>query len=138
MAYKKKGHEREYMRAYMQHRRSRNDDKHKEIHNAKLTKHRADMKAKAIESKGSVCSVCGCTFDAVCFDFHHEDHTQKDFAVSAILYKSWNEIQSEIEKCVLVCSNCHRVLHKDDSYSHLTNKSAPGEVSQYSLFQGAV
>ena len=49
----------------------------------------------------------------VCLDFHHEDPTQKEVNVSRISNDSMSieSIKREIEKCIVVCSNCHRKLH---------------------------
>lgn len=58
---------------------------------------------------------CGCKLcsekESVCLEFHHLDSTQKDFEVSASRTRSWVKIQAEIEKCVVLCSNCHRKVH---------------------------
>lgn len=51
--------------------------------------------------------------ESVCLDFHHMDESKKDFNLSEILILgySWKRIQEEIDKCICVCSNCHRKLH---------------------------
>lgn len=67
-----------------------------------------------INYKGGVCSRCGITLQAshyCIFDFHHRDSLEKEFEASKLKYKSWNIIKSELEKCDLVCSNCHRLIH---------------------------
>ena len=45
-------------------------------------------------------------------EFHHVDPKQKDFHISKNMNKSWYKIKNEIEKCILVCANCHRELHE--------------------------
>ena len=49
-------------------------------------------------------------------DFHHRDPKEKDFNVGDALYyyKNKNKILKEIEKCDVLCSNCHRKLHWDE------------------------
>lgn len=45
-------------------------------------------------------------------DFHHINPDEKDTEVSALVYKSSKaKILKEIEKCIVLCSNCHRDLH---------------------------
>jgi hypothetical protein len=44
-------------------------------------------------------------------DFHHIDPKQKDFNISDSMGISINNIKKEIEKCVILCSNCHRDFH---------------------------
>jgi hypothetical protein len=52
---------------------------------------------------------CACgERDIACLDFHHVGEG-KEGNVSTI--SSWNKMVAEIEKCVVVCANCHRKLH---------------------------
>lgn len=59
--------------------------------------------------KGCTC----CPERAVCcLDFHHLDSSKKDMDVSFLMRaKSSQRLIAEIQKCVLVCSNCHRKIH---------------------------
>lgn len=45
--------------------------------------------------------------------FHHKDPTEKDFEVSKAVSKGMNKqkILREIEKCDVLCANCHMELH---------------------------
>ena len=45
------------------------------------------------------------------FDFHHVDPLQKDFTISQRM-TSFEAIQRELDKCVLLCSRCHREVHE--------------------------
>ena len=45
-------------------------------------------------------------------EFHHLDPTKKDFSISHLKRFTFNQIvTSELDKCILVCSNCHREIH---------------------------
>lgn len=44
------------------------------------------------------------------YDFHHKDPTQKDFAISQTS-KSLEKLKSELDKCIVLCANCHRREH---------------------------
>jgi len=59
------------------------------------------------------CSRCGFDKDAVALDFHHTDNS-KDVNVSAMVsrHRSLERVFAEIAKCVVLCSNCHRIMHK--------------------------
>lgn len=48
-----------------------------------------------------------------CLDFHHLDPTAKDISVSHVARRGWSRerILKELEKCQILCSNCHRKLH---------------------------
>lgn len=61
------------------------------------------------------CIRCG-ESDYACLDFHHIDPASKDFAIGSILDKGWRKerIMKEIDKCIVLCSNCHRKHHRDE------------------------
>ena len=59
------------------------------------------------------CEVCG-EGRAVCLDFHHKDPSQKCFGLRLAPSKTWTQIKAEIPKCILICANCHRILHAEE------------------------
>lgn len=73
-------------------------------------------KERAIEIKGGACSICGYCRCYKALEFHHKD--EKTYDISKLLKKSWKlnekKILQELDKCMLVCSNCHREIHSDD------------------------
>lgn len=75
-----------------------------------------ELKAKFITSKGGKCRDCKLTYDgtnACVFDFHHTDPDTKDFNLSmgTLNRISQSLMETELEKCELLCSNCHRIEH---------------------------
>ena len=61
--------------------------------------------------KDKSCTKCG-ESDIACLDWHHTDPTKKEGSVSFLLSNNSKKmILEEIEKCVCLCSNCHRKLH---------------------------
>ncbi|AMO42802.1 HNH endonuclease [Cyanophage S-RIM50] len=58
------------------------------------------------------CIECG-EADPVVIDFHHLDATEKEDGVSRLIWNnsSLDKIKTEIDKCVCLCSNCHRRVH---------------------------
>ena len=75
---------------------------------------RKNLKQRALALFGSKCCVCSYDRCAAALEFHHLDPAQKDFSISQAYAnpKKWDTIVSELEKCVLVCSNCHREIHQ--------------------------
>jgi 5-methylcytosine-specific restriction endonuclease McrA len=70
------------------------------------------LKQKALEYKGNKCQVCGYKKYSGALDFHHLDPKQKDFGIGYKGYtRSWKKVQEELDKCILVCSNCHQEIH---------------------------
>jgi hypothetical protein len=70
------------------------------------------MKLWALEYKGNKCEKCGYNKDISALEFHHLDPSQKDFNISSRnLSSDWNVIKTEVDKCIVVCANCHREIH---------------------------
>lgn len=77
-----------------------------------VTNRRRKLKQLSIEYMGGCCSVCGYEKYQGALEFHHLDPNEKDFAISEKGYtKSFEKIKEELDKCILVCSNCHREIH---------------------------
>lgn len=71
---------------------------------------RQHAKERLVQAFGSKCAICGLMDDAIVYDFHHKDPSQKDFQISG-LCRSWKTLVIEAQKCVMLCSHCHRKLH---------------------------
>lgn len=64
------------------------------------------------EAKNVPCYRCKQTFPTCCMDFHHLDPTQKDGMVSKLMKTgTYKSLQEEMDKCVVMCANCHRIEH---------------------------
>lgn len=75
-----------------------------------------DVKIKMINHKGGSCERCGLNINDThysVFDFHHKNPEEKDINFDKIKYQKWEKIEKEIEKCKLLCSNCHRIEHAE-------------------------
>lgn len=75
-------------------------------------KRRNENQLKMKELKNELkCCVCG-ENEPACLDFHHTDPSEKEYTISTIVHThSWEKIVNEINKCVVLCSNCHRKVH---------------------------
>jgi hypothetical protein len=75
------------------------------------------LREKLIVLKGGKCTVCGVEYNgknACIFDFHHL--RDKKFGINKcnLGRYSLDNVMKELEKCVLRCSNCHRMTHSDE------------------------
>jgi predicted HNH restriction endonuclease len=70
-----------------------------------------ERKQEAINYKGGKCQLCGYDKYKGALEFHHIDPTKKDFALSAGRLTSLEKLKPELDKCVLLCANCHREVH---------------------------
>ena len=71
---------------------------------------RKRTKIALVEYKGGKCCVCGYNKCIEALEFHHLDPSQKDFQISGNS-KSFEHLKQEVDKCILVCSNCHKEIH---------------------------
>lgn len=73
---------------------------------------RKNIKKWALEYKGGKCHCCNYSKCADALEFHHKNPNEKDFSISDREIKlDWELIKKELDKCILVCSNCHREIH---------------------------
>ena len=73
-------------------------------------------KFKAIKKLGGKCERCG-EDNFFKMDFHHIESDSKENNFNDIKYLKWSTIEKEIDKCGLLCKNCHMELHYNDSNS---------------------
>lgn len=79
-----------------------------------VQKNREKIKEKAIEYKGGCCERCGYNKCNTALEFHHIDPLEKDFAIGdGGNTRGWERVRKEIDKCILVCANCHREIHME-------------------------
>lgn len=89
---------------------------HEPIYCSKKCKNKATVdsmrhrrKQDAVNYLGGKCSVCGYNKCLGALDFHHVNPDEKDFALSG--KTKWEDMKKELDKCVLLCANCHREHH---------------------------
>ena len=69
-------------------------------------------KIHAVNSFGGKCQICDYNKCVEALEFHHIDETGKEASPSYIIMRwAWERVKRELEKCVLVCANCHREIH---------------------------
>lgn len=77
-------------------------------------------KIDVVKHFGGKCCVCGYDRCINALEFHHVENKQESPSY-VIMRWSWERAKKELEKCVLVCSNCHREIH----YKVLDEKLVP-------------
>lgn len=101
------------LREYQREANKRRSECSKQKRRDHLNRIRSD-KRKLIESykDDKSCKYCD-ECENACLEFHHLNPNEKDFQISRAVSsgKTWEEILIEIEKCDIVCSNCHKKIH---------------------------
>ena len=98
-------------------------------------------KLDAIIQKGGKCEVCGYSKNISALDFHHIDPSTKLFQIDARTFANTNldALQVEIDKCSLLCANCHREMHHQDleiallSFEQIDKKSFSNVKDKFSI-----
>ena len=78
--------------------------------NANSAERSRKLKRKAIEYKGGKCQHCGYDRYDGALQFHHNDPAEKDLRISSSR-RTFDKIKKELDKCTLLCSNCHSEEH---------------------------
>lgn len=83
----------------------------KKCHNSRSVQRFRNNKIKAVKYLGGKCLKCGYDKCAGSLHFHHRDPDKKD--PNWIRLKNWNfeKIKKELDKCDLLCANCHGEAH---------------------------
>lgn len=74
-------------------------------------KRQQENKRRCIEYKGGKCIKCGYDKCQAALEFHHINPKEKDFSIAGNHLKSFENLKNELDKCILICSNCHQELH---------------------------
>ena len=72
---------------------------------------RRRLKKTMVEYMGGKCLRCGWAEHDCGLQAHHVNPSNKSFRLSTGNTRSWEVIKSEANKCVLLCANCHSVIH---------------------------
>lgn len=96
---------------YLQNKDKLNADSKKRLR-AINDKRRLDL----IQLKGGACQKCGYNKCRAALELHHRDKTEKLFNLSGskFRFRPWDEILIELDKCDLMCANCHRESHHNN------------------------
>jgi len=76
-------------------------------------RHRWHLKSCMVEYKGNKCLLCGYNKYLNSLEFHHIDRESKSINICGNHNRSWESIMKELDKCVLLCKNCHGECERD-------------------------
>ena len=71
-------------------------------------------KIDAITYKGGKCVHCGYDNHPAAMQFHHIG--EKDLEWNKMRTRSWDKVLKELDKCILLCANCHFIEHSKSKY----------------------
>ncbi len=97
---------------YIKLRPNQTIEEKREIEKLRKRRERKELKNKAVEYKGGSCEKCGYNKCMEALEFHHIDPKEKDFGIGGRT-RSWKNVKKELDKCIMVCANCHREIHEE-------------------------
>ena len=111
---------------------SKNGDIHgwcKPCNNKTTYQKQLDRKIECVNYKGGKCIVCGYNRYIGSLDFHHLNPEEKEFNIAQLRSYSLTQLTKELDKCVLLCRNCHGEVHHGliDLKEHIKT-GGPGET----------
>ena len=78
------------------------------------------FKELCVEYKGGKCEKCGYSNYVGALDFHHKDPSQKEFGIARVKLRKFDKnIKKELDKCLLLCANCHREEHQKYEFEQI-------------------
>ena len=73
---------------------------------------RSNNKPEAVKYKGGKCEICCIKSDILeIYDFHHKDPSKKELQISNMRGGIFAKIKKELDKCHMLCANCHEETH---------------------------
>jgi hypothetical protein len=90
----------------------------RKTHSEKSLENRGKRKEILCLLLGGKCVRCGIEGPYAIYDFHHIDEKDKKFTIALKMNCGYDEFENVVipevrENCMLLCSNCHRILHTD-------------------------
>jgi hypothetical protein len=77
-----------------------------------------DRKREFVELKGGGCQLCGYNKSLRALTFHHRDPSDKktNLDIRGLSNRTYSACLKEVEKCDLLCFNCHMELHENEQW----------------------
>lgn len=122
--YRQGKHFKEYQKEYRKNPRVK--ERYKKLRKIYIEKNKDKIKIRQSEyrrkmleefistyKKGKCCAKCGYNKHPEILQFHHKDEKKKSFTIArkTISPSSMPLIKKEMDKCILLCPNCHRLIH---------------------------
>ena len=96
--------------------------------------HTKNKKQNAIAYKGGKCQRCNYRKTISALEFHHRDPNDKLYSWSEMRGQKWDVITKELDKCDLLCANCHREVHEILRLVEEANEDLDDRIRRSALF----
>lgn len=93
-------------------------------------------KIRLVEYKGGKCERCGYDKCIDALEFHHLNPEEKDFGLSCGDTRNFEKLKNEVDKCIMVCANCHREIHAEEREKKLLQRDREKAEREIIFFNG--
>lgn len=120
---------------------------HRELHYLEKTKYNDDRRLDKkiyLEYSGGSCIKCGYSKCPASLTFHHRNPSEREFWIGGLSERMSSiddlnyRIKKEIDKCDLLCANCHTLEHSDSNYYELNKTEINRRISNYREIQSKI
>jgi hypothetical protein len=91
----------------------RTTDKYRKLRNKRRKIDLLKKKKIMVDYLGGKCSKCGYNKSLSALTFHHRNPKEKEYELGHIKDNNWQRVKKELDKCDLVCFNCHMEIHEE-------------------------
>ena len=79
----------------------------------KVINWRKNTKRRLVMAFGDKCCSCEKIYPDEVMEFHHINPDEKEFSFASIRGnpRAWKILVIEMRKCIMLCANCHRLIH---------------------------
>lgn len=86
--------------------------------------HKQEIRQKAYEYLGGECAICGYNKCWQALEFHHINPVEKKYKIADGFKRGWQSLKKELNKCMLLCRNCHAEVHAGLIVTKVGDKNA--------------
>lgn len=88
-------------------------------------------KKALVKYMGGKCADCGIVGHHSIYDFHHTEPEHKDFTIQSNRHYNFAQLIDELDKCVMLCANCHTKRHLDMKIEEGYNNKIEGNTERF-------
>lgn len=91
-------------------------------------------KKEMVYVMGGQCQLCGYDKAIEALEFHHINPDEKELSFNKAISVSWEKTDKELQKCILLCANCHREVHANfENFTNLESSYNANRAKEVSL-----
>jgi predicted nucleic acid-binding Zn ribbon protein len=93
----------------------------KKCYTIKTVERQKETKKRNVNYLGGKCKICNYNRSMRSLTFHHFDPKKKEYSLSSSRIFNFEKCKKEMDKCLLVCANCHGEIHDGLFPQYLAN-----------------